>query len=132
MKTFLLLLRTKLFLLVFLSTCTFILANNYIQRNDFFKFTEVKEDVVAKPENSAVPTKEIDRKKNSLQLQQNSFREAGDAFEATVTSDKPDYAPLSTAIFTGAGFAPYENVVLKVKNLNQPCNTVSADSSYFP
>lgn len=52
--------------------------------------------------------------------------------QATVINDKPDYAPLSNAVFTGAGFAPFEQVVLKVKNLTQPCNTVSADSSYFP
>jgi hypothetical protein len=51
---------------------------------------------------------------------------------ATVTSDKPDYAPRSTAVFTGRGFLPNENVVLKVKNLNSPCNTVTADSSYLP
>src|SRR5437773_2346259 len=52
--------------------------------------------------------------------------------QATVTSDQADYAPLSNAVFTGSGFAPYENVVLKVRNLNQPCNTVAADSSYYP
>src|SRR6188474_2432253 len=52
--------------------------------------------------------------------------------QATVTTDQPDYAPLSTATFTGSGFLPNENVVLKVKNLTQPCNTVSADSSYLP
>ena len=52
--------------------------------------------------------------------------------QATVTSDKPDYAPRSTAVFTGAGFQPGETVQLKVKNLFRPCNTVSADSSYLP
>jgi hypothetical protein len=51
--------------------------------------------------------------------------------QATVTSDKEDYAPRSNAVFTGAGFAPGETVVLKVKNLNRPCNTVTADSSYL-
>src|SRR5688572_14208409 len=51
---------------------------------------------------------------------------------ATVTSDKDDYAPRSNAVFTGAGFSPGEAVVLKVKNLNRPCNTVSTDSSYLP
>src|SRR5688572_4318996 len=51
---------------------------------------------------------------------------------ATVTSDKPDYAPRSNAVFTGAGFTPFESVVLRVKNLNRPCNTVTADSSYLP
>jgi len=52
--------------------------------------------------------------------------------QATVTSDKDDYAPLSNAVFTGSGFAAFETVILKVKNLNQPCNTVTADSSYSP
>ena len=52
--------------------------------------------------------------------------------QATVTSDQPDYAPRSTAVFTGAGFQPGETVQLKVKNLDRPCNTVSADSSYLP
>src|SRR5687767_15925276 len=52
--------------------------------------------------------------------------------QATLITDKPDYAPLSNAVFTGAGFAPNENVVLKVKNLTQLCNTVTADSSYLP
>lgn len=52
--------------------------------------------------------------------------------QATVTSDADDYPPRSTAIFTGAGFEPGESVELKVKNLTQPCNTVSADSSYLP
>jgi hypothetical protein len=51
---------------------------------------------------------------------------------ASVTSDKGDYAPRSTAVFTGSGFLPNEQVVLKVKNLFQPCHTVSSDSSYLP
>ncbi|RXK57822.1 HYR domain-containing protein [Lacibacter luteus] len=52
--------------------------------------------------------------------------------QATVISDKPDYAPRSNAVFTGAGFQAFEQVQLKVKNLNSPCNTVTADSSYLP
>jgi hypothetical protein len=52
--------------------------------------------------------------------------------QATVTSDQDDYEPLSTAVFTGSGFTPFETVTLKVKNLSQPCNTISSDSSYFP
>ena len=50
----------------------------------------------------------------------------------TVTPDKPDYAPRSTATFTGTGFKPGEEVVLKVKNLFRACNTVTSDSSYLP
>jgi len=54
---------------------------------------------------------------------------SGVAGQATVTSDAPDYGPLSLATFTGNGFAPNENVVLKVKNLFQALNTKQADSS---
>jgi hypothetical protein len=50
----------------------------------------------------------------------------------TVISDKDDYAPRSNAVFTGTGFLPGEDVILKVKNLSRPCNTVTADSSYLP
>jgi len=62
---------------------------------------------------------------------------ASTAFAQTVytpvlTSDKPDYAPLSTAVFYGVGYQPFEQVILKVKNISRPCNTVSADSSYLP
>jgi hypothetical protein len=46
--------------------------------------------------------------------------------QATVTTDKPDYAPRSNAVFTGAGFAPGETVQLKVKNLFRACNTVTS------
>ena len=108
MKTLLLLVRTKLFLLAFLFTCTIILANNYVQRNDPFSFTEVNENIVAKPENSEVAKKKIATQKMNLQLQENSFREAGESFTAAVTSDLPDYAPFSTATFTGNGFLPNE------------------------
>src|SRR6476620_12022871 len=50
---------------------------------------------------------------------------------ATVTTDKPDYAPRSNAVFTGAGFMPGDSVRLKVKNLSRACNTIDhTDSSY--
>ncbi|TRX29811.1 HYR-like domain-containing protein [Flavobacterium gawalongense] len=52
--------------------------------------------------------------------------------QASVTSDKPDYPPLSNAVFTGVGFSPNENVLLKVENLTKPINTTSGDSSYSP
>jgi Cadherin-like domain/Secretion system C-terminal sorting domain len=51
--------------------------------------------------------------------------------QATVVSDQPDYAPRATAIFTGSGFTPNEDVVLKVKNLSRSCNTIAPDSSYL-
>ena len=52
--------------------------------------------------------------------------------QATVTTDKDDYAPRSNAVFTGSGFVAFEKVNLRVKNLNRACNTVTADSSYLP
>ncbi|HEU5166639.1 MAG TPA: hypothetical protein VFU29_13910, partial [Chitinophagaceae bacterium] len=116
MKTLLLILRTKLFLFAFLSTCTFILANNFIQRNDFFKFTSVNENIVAKPENSAVAKKKSTRNKMNLQLPENSFREPSENFEATVTTDRLDYPPGDTAVITGSGFQPGETVVLLVEH----------------
>ena len=132
MKTLLPILRTKLFLLSFVFACTAILANNLIQRDNLFKFSETKDDIVAKPDKLLIQKKRTANKKINLQLQQRFGIPADASFTATVTSDKPDYAPLSTAVFTGNGFGADEDVVLKVKNLNQPCNTVSADSSYLP
>src|SRR5882672_9928784 len=49
-----------------------------------------------------------------------------------VTTDKPDYAPRSNAVFTGSGFLPGDSVFLKVKNLSHACNTIAPDSSYLP
>src|SRR6187402_573533 len=131
MKSLLPILKTKLFLLGFVFACTAILANNLIQRDNLFKFSETREDIIAKPDKLAIQKKKTANKKINLQLQQRFAIPADASLTATVTSDKDDYAPLSTAIFTGDGFAANENVVLKVKNLNQPCNTVSADSSYI-
>src|SRR4051812_22066348 len=50
----------------------------------------------------------------------------------TISPDAQEYAPMSTATFTGSGFWPNENVVLRVKNLTQPCHTTLSDSSYAP
>src|SRR5437868_3608794 len=52
--------------------------------------------------------------------------------QATITTDQPDYAPRSSAVFTGSGFTAGENVVLKVKNISHACNTIAPDSSYTP
>ena len=50
----------------------------------------------------------------------------------TIITDKDDYAPMSNAVFSGSGFQAYEVVVLRVKNLTQPCETTHADQSYAP
>ena len=57
MKTLLPILRTKLFLLSFVFACTAILANNLIQRDNLFKFSETKDDIVAKPDKLLIQKK---------------------------------------------------------------------------
>jgi hypothetical protein len=57
---------------------------------------------------------------------------SADAFAQTLTTDNTDYPPLSNAVFTGDGFGANETVILRVKNLTQPCNTTYGDSSYLP
>jgi hypothetical protein len=50
--------------------------------------------------------------------------------QAIITSNEPDYSPLSNAVFTGAGFSPNENVLLKVENLTKSIDVTSGDPSY--
>ncbi|HZG71979.1 MAG TPA: hypothetical protein VEY51_10645, partial [Chondromyces sp.] len=69
---------------------------------------------------------------NLLFLTQAGAQQLSNVGPATVTSDKDDYPPMSLAMFTGGGFTPGETVILRVKNLNRACNTVTADSSYMP
>ena len=69
MKTLLPILKTKLFILGFILACTAILANNYIQRDNPFKFSGTKEEkVIAKPEKVFVKTKKPADKKINLQI----------------------------------------------------------------
>jgi len=124
-------LKTKFFLLGFVFICSIVLAATIPQVRNFIAPSTANEENIIGNKNEIAQKKNIAKKKLSAMEQR--FGVPSDAsFEATVTSDKPDYAPLSTAIFTGDGFAANEDVILKVKNLNQPCNTVAADSSYFP
>ena len=58
MKTLLPILKTKLVLLSFVSVCTLVLANNYVQRKDPFRFSETKEEkVIAKHDKDYAKTK---------------------------------------------------------------------------
>src|SRR6188768_3332657 len=133
MKTLLPILKTKLFLLGFVSTCTVILATTVPQiRNFIAPEKAIGEKITTEQKKISPKIKKQNKTVSSSRVTSGLSLEMNNSFVATVTSDAPDYAPLSTATFTGAGFAPNEDVVLKVKNLTQPCNTVSADSSYFP
>ena len=65
MKSLLPVLKTKLVLLSFVFACTAILANNLIQRDSLFKFSETKEDIVAKPDKLVIQKKKTVDKKDS-------------------------------------------------------------------
>ena len=128
MKTLIPILKTKLFVLSFLSACTVILATTVPQIKNFIAPKPSEEKVFKEKERPISSSK----KKAKSTLQSRFGIPADASSTATVVSDKADYGPGSTAIFIGNGFGPNENVVLKVKNLNQPCNTVASDSSYLP
>src|SRR5688572_12249521 len=133
MKILLPVLKTKLFILSFVSACTVILATTVPQIKNFIAPEKAIGEKITTEQKKITPKiKKQNRTVSSSRVTSGLSLDVNNSFEATVTSDKDDYAPLSTAIFTGNGFGPIEEVVLKVKNLNQPCNTVSADSSYFP
>ena len=113
MKTLLPILKTKLFLLGFVSTCTVILATTVPQIRNFIapekligeKITTEQKKITPKikKQNKIVSSSRV-TSGLSLEMKMNN------SFEATLTSDAPDYAPLSTATFTGNGFTPYEDV----------------------
>src|SRR6187401_1056081 len=133
MKTLLPILKTKLFLLGFVSTCTVILATTVPQiRNFIAPEKKIGEKITTEQKKIAPKIKKQNKTVNASRVTSNVSLGINNSSGATVTSDAPDYAPLSTATFTGDGFGPIEDVVLKVKNLNQPCNTVTTDSSYLP
>src|SRR6187402_1370138 len=99
MKTLLPILKTKLFLLGFVSACTVILATTVPQIRNVIVPKASEEKIVEQKEKSFSPKKK--KNKNSIE---NRFGTPADASTtATVVSDKADYAPLSTAIFTGDG-----------------------------
>ena len=133
MKTLLPILKTKLFLLSFISACTVILATTVPQIRNFIapektigeKITTEQKKIAPKI-NKQNKTVSASRVTSSVSLEMNN------SFEATVTSDQPDYAPFRQQLLQVMGLAANEDVILKVKNLDQPCNTVAADSSYFP
>src|SRR6186713_2961707 len=133
MKTLLPILKTKLFLLSFVSACTVILATTVPQiRNFIAPERMIGEKITTEQKKMAPKIKKQNKTVSASRVTSGLSLEMNNSFVATVTSDAPDYAPRSTATFTGAGFAPNEEVTLKVKNLSYPCNTVFADSSYMP
>src|SRR5436190_1526598 len=119
MKTLLPILKTKLFLLGFVSTCTVILATTVPQIRNFVSPDKLISEKITTEQKKIVP--KISKKNKTIiasRVTSSVPLKLNNSFEATVTTDQPDYAPRSTATFTGAGFKPNEEVVLKVKNIS--------------
>src|SRR5262245_24470387 len=102
MKTMLQAVKTKLFLFAFLLGSTLIVATTVtitVSNNE--KKGLVLDKIENKVEKKKVNRKSINQqlRNNTSQLKNNLFRNASTYFEATLTSDAPDYTPFSTAIF---------------------------------
>jgi hypothetical protein len=105
MKTVTHLLKRNFFLVSLLIASTLVVAINV---NPILRFTGelfAPEDRVR--EEKKMPDKKI------IAVQQNTV-----SYEATLTSDKDDYAPGSTATLTGSGFEPGETVTMQVLHAN--------------
>src|SRR5688572_24674965 len=133
MKTLLPVLKTKLFILGFISACTVILATTVPQIKKFIAPQKAIGEKITTEQKKIVPkSKKQNKTVNVSRVTSGVARGMNNLFEATVLTDKADYTPLSTAYFYGSGFQPNENITLRVKNLTQPCNTTFGDSSYVP
>src|SRR5688572_2155038 len=112
MKTLLPVLKTKLFILSFVSACTVILATTVPQIKNFIAPEKAIGDKITTEQKKITPKiKKQSKTVSASRVTSGLSLEMNNSFEATVTSDAPDYAPLSTATFTGDGFGPNEEVV---------------------
>src|SRR5262245_44603964 len=104
MKTLLPILKTKLATLSFLFVSTIIIATTVPQVRNFIA-EKITERVRLSEEKKIAPKiKKQNKTVDASRVTSGLSFETDNSFEATVVSDKPDYAPLSTAIFTGDGF----------------------------
>src|SRR5687767_5049251 len=115
MKTLLPILKTKLFVLSFVSACTVILATTIPQVRNFIapqkaigeKITTEQKKIASKT-NRTNKTVNLSRVTSGLSLGMNN------SFDATVQTDKPDYQPGDYVIITGSGWTPGESVSLNI------------------
>ncbi|HET6722846.1 MAG TPA: hypothetical protein VFH07_08865, partial [Chitinophagaceae bacterium] len=100
MKTLLPILKTKLVLLSFISACTVILATTVPQIRNFIVAEKAIGEKITMEQKKIVPKIKKQKKTVSVsRLTSGLSLEMDNSFEATVVSDQPDYAPLSTATF---------------------------------
>src|SRR5262245_46482736 len=107
MKTMLQIAKTKLFLGCFLLGSAVILAATVPQiRNLVMSENIVGEKITSEQKKIATKIKKQNKTITASRVTSGVAFETNNVFEATLTSDAPDYTPFSTAIFTGDGFAP--------------------------
>jgi len=98
MKTLLPILKTKLFLLGFVSTCTVILATTVPQIRNFIAPEKlIGEKITTEQKKISPKIKKQNKTVSASRVTSGISLDMNNSFEATVTSDAPDYAPLSTA-----------------------------------
>ena len=109
MKTLLPILKTKLFVLGFVSACTVILATTVPQIKNFIAPERVIKEKITE-EQKKIPLKN-NKQNNALTLSRvkSGFSfEMTNSFVATVQTDKADYQPGDLVVITGAGWLPGE------------------------
>ena len=105
MKTLLPILKTKLFLLGFVSACTIVLATTVPQIKNMIAPSKVNNEKIVEKKKAITSKK---RATNSLKAKTQTTV-VNNSFEATVQTDKPDYSPGEHVQITGSGWVPAQN-----------------------
>src|SRR5688572_408758 len=115
MKTLLPVLKTKLFLLGFVSACTVILATTVPTiRNFIAPQKAIGEKITTEQKKIATKTKTQNKTVSSSRVTAGLSLEMNNLFDATVQTDKADYVPGEYVVITGSGWQPSETVSLNI------------------
>src|SRR5688572_30080972 len=121
MKTLLPVLKTKLFLIGFVSACTVILATTVPQiRNYIAPQKAIGEKITTEQKKIAPKSKKQNKTVNVSRVTSGVALEMNNPFVATVTTDKPDYIPEDHVVITGSGWQPGETVTLTFEEIPVP------------
>src|SRR5687767_12912282 len=113
MKTLLPILKTKLFLLGFVSACTVILATTVPTiRNFIAPQKAIGEKITTEQKKIAPNSKKQNKTVSSSRVTSGVALEMNDLIDATVMTDKRDYYPGDTVEITGSGWQPGETVTI--------------------
>src|SRR5688572_30569460 len=120
MKALLPVLKTKLFLLGFVSACTVILATTVPQiKNIIAPQKAIGEKITTEQKKIAPKSKKQNKTVNVSRVTSGVALEMNNSFEAIVLTDRPDYHPGDTVVITGSGWQPGETVLLDLDEVPQ-------------